>query len=188
MSDQAGAGERESVFDRASRIARERQAEADRLERLESPEAGQAVRTELETLVRLLIERGDVVRERLGVTGGVDVGPSQQWAVQFAGLSTTIQWENNYANTVRYGVLRVRGWNRNHSFAGYTTGEQTPASERNFEFDVVGNAWVWRESSRGARTDTVVSTADLADDILHELITRWETPPDQRESYRAVRW
>jgi hypothetical protein len=189
MSDQSGARRPgESLFDRTIRIAGERQAQADRRERLESTEALQAVRSELDTLVRLIDGRGQYVRERLGLSGGVEAGPTNQWIVQFDGLSTTVVWDQPHANSVRDGMLMIRGWNRNYSFTGYSSGDQSPASEQRFQLDVMGDGWGWREVEGRVPTDRVIPSAELADEILHELLTRWEMPAEQREGYRAVSW
>lgn len=185
MSEKAG-GRTESLFDRATRIAREQQAEADRRARLESSEAVQAVGAELGALVLLLEERGRGVQERTGLTGGVDAGPDKTWAVQLAGFSTVVHWDQKYSGSVRHAELVVQGWNRNHSFRGYTEGEQKPASERSYQPDIVAGEWMWRELERQRPTDRVLTTGELADAILHELLDRWETPPEQREGYRVL--
>ena len=165
MSDQSGARQPgESLSDRAARIARERKAQADRRDRLESSEALQALSRELETLVRLIDEQGQAVRQQLGVSGGVEAGPTNHWAVQFGGLSTTVVWDQRHTNSVRDALLMVRGWNRNHSFAAYSSGNENPASEQRFQLDVMGDGWGWREVEGRLPTDRVIPSAELADD------------------------
>lgn len=185
MNDKA-AGRIESLFDRASRIAREQKAEANRRARLESSEALQAVGAELGALEQMLEQRGRVVQERTGLTGGIEAGPDRSWAVQFAGFSTVVHWNQRYSDSVRHAALVVQGFNRNHSFAGYSHGEPKPVSEHSYELDIVGDQWLWRELEARQRTERVLTTDQLADAILHELLDRWETPPEQREEYRAL--